>query len=82
MSPHDIREFLRKRPFAPFRLHTTEGRTYDVRHPDQALVLLTRVIVPAKDRANGDFPDQVDHLALAHVVRIEELQIETPRSTN
>ena len=43
MSPQDVREFLRTTPFLPFRMHTSEGRAYEVRHPDEAMVLLMRV---------------------------------------
>ena len=46
MSPHDLLDLIRARPFVPFRIFATDGRTHDVRHPDQLLVLLTRVILP------------------------------------
>ena len=72
MSASDLIELLRKRPFLPFRIHTTDGKTYDVRHPDQALVLRTRVILPlAAD--SEDVADRSEHLALVHIVRLEEL---------
>lgn len=75
MSPHDLLEILRKRPFVPFRMHTTEGVSYDVRHPDEALVLATRVVVPSKSR-NGDVAETSEHIALAHIHRIEEMPTE------
>jgi hypothetical protein len=53
------------------RLHTSDGRTYDIRHPDQALVQLTRVVLGAGGR-NG-IPERSKHVALSHIVRIEEL---------
>ena len=34
MRPDDFLQLLRTRPFAPFRIHATDGQTYDVRHPD------------------------------------------------
>ena len=40
MRPDDIRQFLRRRPFEPFRICLVDGTTYDVRHPD--LVALGR----------------------------------------
>ena len=42
MGPQDLFDLLRRRPFVPFRIFATDGRTFDVRHPDQALVLRTR----------------------------------------
>jgi hypothetical protein len=71
MSPFDLLELLRVRPFEPFRIYASDGRTYDVRHPDQALVLLTRVILPLP--TTGEVPERSEHLALAHIIRIEEL---------
>ncbi len=72
MSAQDLLELLRKRPFIPFRIHATDGKTFDVRHPDQALVLRTRVILPL-GAGPGDVPDRSEHLALVHIVRLEEL---------
>ena len=77
MHPQDLFELLRKRPFVPFRIYATDGRTYDVRHPDQALVLRTRVILPLPV-SSGDVAERSEHLALIHVARLEEL---SPDST-
>jgi hypothetical protein len=74
MRPEDLLEFLRRRPFEPFRIFATDGRTYDVKHPGQAIVLRSRVVLGT----GGDnlVPDHLEHLALVHVVRIEELNSE------
>jgi hypothetical protein len=71
MSPQDLLELLRTRPFIPFRIYATDGRTYDVRHPDQALVLRSRVILP--HQTPDGIPETSEHLALLHVIRAEEL---------
>ena len=71
MSPFDVVELLRVRPFEAFRIYASDGRTYDIQHPDQALVLLTRVILPIPSA--GEIPERTEHLALNHIVRIEEL---------
>jgi hypothetical protein len=72
MRAEDLYQFTRKRPFAPFRIHTTEGRVYDVLHLDQVIVLRSRVVIGVGGE-NG-VPDHLDHVALLHVVRIEELE--------
>jgi hypothetical protein len=69
MRAEDLFELLRKRPFEPFRLYATDGPTYDVRHPDQALVLKSRVILPMP--AGAGVPEGSEHLALSHIVRAE-----------
>jgi hypothetical protein len=72
MRPGDFHEFTRRRPFAPYRLSTTEGRTCEIRHPDQVIVLRSRVVVAAGGE-NG-VPDHLEHIALLQVVRTEELE--------
>jgi len=75
MRPDDLLELVRRQPFAPFRIHITAGGTYDVRHPDQIIVLRSRAVLPAGG-ANG-IPEHVDHVELVHIVRIEELPTES-----
>ena len=69
MRPQDFFDLLRRRPFVPFRIFATDGRTFDVRHPDQALVLKTRVILPLPG-GSDDVAERSEHLALVHVVRL------------
>jgi hypothetical protein len=78
MRPDDIFNFTRRQPFAPFRLHTTEGRSYDIKHPDQIIVLRSRVDVGVG--GDGEVSDKVEHIALIHVVRLEELAPAHPGS--
>jgi hypothetical protein len=72
MRPSDVLELVRGQPFAPFRIHATDGRTYDVRHPDQIMVLRSRAVLGVPER-DDDVPDRTEHLALVHISRIEEL---------
>jgi hypothetical protein len=75
MNARDLLDLLRARPFVPFRLYATDGRTYEIRHPDQALVLRSRVVLP-RDTTNG-IPESSEHLALLHIIRAEELAAES-----
>ena len=38
MRPDDIRAFLQQKPFRPFRVTLTDGRSYEVRHPELSMV--------------------------------------------
>ena len=38
MSPHELHEAIKKQPFTPVRLHMSNGRIHDVRHPDDAII--------------------------------------------
>ena len=70
MVAQDLLELLRARPFKPFRLVGTDGRVRAARHPDEALVLRTRVVLPVA--GSDGVPEATEQVALAHIVRMEE----------
>lgn len=74
MIAQDLLELLRQRPFRPLRLVTADGAVYTVRHPDEALVLRTRVILPLPNPYG--VAEGAVHLALGQVTRFEELPAE------
>ena len=51
MRSQELRDHLRKRPFRPLRLVLTDGRTFEVRHPELAVVGQSTVAVGLADRA-------------------------------
>ncbi len=74
MRPEELRELLNTRPFVPLRIHMTDGKAFDIRHPDNVLVLRSRIDIGVPpDTANGIL-DRVEHCSLLHVVRVEEMQ--------
>jgi hypothetical protein len=74
MNPQQIRRQLRRIPFVPFRVHTSDGKTLDVKHPE--MVLLTRSLLlgarPVKDPIT-EIPARFDEVSLLHTVRVEPL---------
>jgi hypothetical protein len=38
MSPEEIYEVVHGQPFTPIRLHVSNGRMHDIRHPDDIVV--------------------------------------------
>ena len=75
MRPEELMKLLRRRPFVPLRLHMTDEQTYDIRHPDNVLVLRSRVdIGMAPDPATGVL-ERVEYCSLLHIVRVEKLQM-------
>ena len=74
MRFEDIREILEAAPFKPFRLHMTEGKVFEVTHPE--LVILTRwkLIIGLPQQEGTRVVEHVEHCGLIHVVRVEELQ--------
>ncbi len=50
----------------------TDGHTYDLYHPDQAIVLRSRVDIGVEPDPNGIF-DRAEFCSLLHIVRVEPL---------
>ena len=74
MRPQDFREHLRTQPFRPFRVSLTDGRTYDVLHPELAMVGHSTVSI-GLTRPNASEPvyDRVVTVSLLHVMQLEPI---------
>jgi len=70
MTVQTFRELLSQRPFKPFRLVMSSGQTYDVRHPEMALLTRTSLLVGIDDSEDG-VPAEFKICSLLHVATIE-----------
>ena len=79
MRPEDIREFLHQRPFQPFRVTLTDGRTYDIRHPELAMVGRNTIEIglPAPEDSTPIY-DRLVTVRLLHIMQIEPHQAPGP----
>jgi hypothetical protein len=68
-----MRELLDARPFVPLRIHLSDGKVFEIRHPDFVWVLRSRLDIAVPAEGNGGFVDHVEHCSLLHIVRVEEL---------
>ncbi|MEK7730460.1 MAG: hypothetical protein AAB363_01245 [Planctomycetota bacterium] len=72
MDPEELFKKVRQRPFDPFRLHVSDGSSYDVRHPEQ--ILIGRRACHVGLGRNGEGPFQkIAIVANIHIARIEPL---------
>jgi hypothetical protein len=80
MRPDDIREYVQRRPFQPFRLTLTDGRTYDVNHPELAMVGRSTVTVgiPSPGEAQPIY-DRLVTISLLHIMQAEFLDGASPQ---
>ena len=69
MNYETFRELLDRRPFEPFEIRLSNGEKYEVRHPEMALLLKSRIIIG--DAEN----DKMTICGLIHINSIETLQI-------
>ena len=77
----DVRERVDKRPFEPFRICLTDGRAYDITHPELCLPGRRTVYVGVPDPKLRRAVLRVDQCALAHIVRFEPLDGKRLRSS-
>ena len=73
MRPDELIALIRTRPFVPLRIHLTDGKSYEIRHPDQIIVLRGRVDVGVGADPDTGAAEGVEHLSLLHIVRVEPL---------
>jgi len=79
MRPEDVREFLRRQPFRPFRLTLTDGRTYDIMHPDLAMVGRSWVQVGlARPGDPENIAERLISVSLLDIMQIEPLESVVP----
>lgn len=79
MTAEKIDEFLHRRPFEPFRIHMSDGSSYEVRHLELALLTRREVFVAEPPRT-GKYPTRTAICDLLHVTRIEPSSDEKPKS--
>jgi hypothetical protein len=75
MSPVEILDALRQRPFEPFRLHLSDGSAYDVRNPELCMVGLSTVVIGLTRSAGEELFERTIRLDVHHVTRIEPLPV-------
>ncbi len=81
MRSEDIREFVRRQPFEPFRITLTDGRTFDVVHPDLAMVGRGSVAVGLPRPGDVDpIYDRLVTMSLLHIMQIEPIASALPPS--
>jgi hypothetical protein len=74
----DLLEWLEAKPFMPFRLHLSDGRTFDIRGANQ--------VWPGRQTAVLGFPsaddprliDRHTTVSLLHIVSVEPLEQSAP----
>src|SRR5438105_3043690 len=73
MPPEEIYSAVHRMPFEPFRMHISDGATFDIHHPDMLLARL-RAIVIGLPGEPGKPHERFVTVALSHVTRLEPLR--------
>jgi hypothetical protein len=74
MSSNELLAIIRKRPFEPFRMHLSDGTTYDIHHPEMVMPGMSIAIIGLPARPGEEFFARTETVSLRHVVKIVPLQ--------
>jgi hypothetical protein len=67
MNHEAMQELLRRQPFEPFEIRLTNGEKHEVRHPEMALLMRSRLVIALPD-------DRMVICPLLHIASVETLQ--------
>jgi len=74
LTPESLRAALHRQPFVPLRIFRTDGKTYDIRHPEMAMIASREVYVGCEETSPGSgIAKGCDLVSLLHVVRVEQM---------
>jgi hypothetical protein len=72
MRPNDITSHLRKQPFRPLRVFISDGKAYDVRHPEMMMVGRSEVVIGLHSD-DADVYERFAYCDPVHITRIEPI---------
>lgn len=78
MRPKEILSHLQRKPFAPIRIHVSDGASYDVSHPEMMAVTATIVFIAQPPETDG-VPECSVYCDPVHITRIEPLDGDKPK---
>jgi hypothetical protein len=79
MTVQTFRDLLTQRPFKPFRLVMSSGQSYEVRHPEMAMLTRTSMLVGI-DADEDEIPAEFKICSLLHVTAVEPFDPAPSRS--
>jgi hypothetical protein len=72
MTVQTFREMLTRRPFQAVKVTLSSGQSYEIRHPEAALLTRTNLLIGV-DVADDGVPAEFKIISLLHVTAIEPL---------
>ena len=75
MTAAEIRGNLDADPFIPFQVFLSDGSSYHIHHPDQALVTTWSIEIGVPEqRPESRIYERIAHCSLLHITKVEKLQ--------
>ncbi len=73
MTPENLLEWTRRRPFIPFLLHISDGTKYEIRHPEMCMPVWNAAVIGLPRDASKAVAERIELVSLGHIVRLEPL---------
>jgi hypothetical protein len=73
MTDQTFRDLLTRRPFEPFRVITSSGNSYEVRHAEMAWLTRTTLYIGTGGDAADGVPAEARLVSLPHITTIEPI---------
>jgi hypothetical protein len=74
MKAEVLIELLEERPFKTLRVRLADGRSYEIRHPEMAIVTPNIVAIGLSQGNGSRLADRVTHCSIAHIVEVEPIE--------
>lgn len=73
INAEEILNLQTKAPFTPFKLHLSDGRTFEVEHPEQMLVFINSVYIALRSEGKS-IPDRAERIAISHITSLNSVE--------
>jgi hypothetical protein len=72
MTVQTFREMLARRPFQAVKLTLSSGQSFEIRHPEMAMLTRTSILIGV-DLAEDGVPAEFEIISLLHVASVEPI---------
>lgn len=72
MTRQEIERWINRKPFKPFRVHTSQGKSFDITHAYQTILTGTNLVVGIEPDAFGRVKSTT-YCEILKVLRIEDI---------
>ena len=82
IAPQELLNYLKAKPFRPFRIHMASGESFEVRHPEMARVGRNTLILFTFVSDNPDIYDRWETISLMLMERVSQIDATVPPGEN
>lgn len=66
ITAEDIRKIQRQEPFTPFTIYMSDGRQFEIKHPEFLMVFRNNVVIGVPNKDN-EIPERSEICSILHI---------------